>query len=155
MARYYEDLPVGFEFTTPRRTVTEADIVNFAGLSGDFNPLHTDDDFAATTPFGGRIAHGVLVLAMVTGLRQRVGLFEGTLLAFLEIRSWRFKGAVQPGDTITVRCEVTEKRETSRDDRGIVVQKVEAIRGHDIVQEGEFVLLMRRRGGADDGEEDA
>jgi acyl dehydratase len=70
---YFEDVEVGFRFETPCRTVTETDLVNFAGVSGDFNPLHTDEQFAATTIYGGRIAHGALVLALATGLRQRAG----------------------------------------------------------------------------------
>ena len=103
---YFEDVEVGFRFETPSRTVTEADLVAFAGVSGDFNPLHTDRVFAATSIYGERIAHGALVLSLVTGLRQRVGLFDGTLMGLLEIRSWRFVAPVLIGDTIRVASEV-------------------------------------------------
>jgi acyl dehydratase len=146
---FFEDLEVGMRLDSPARTITEADLVNFAGVSGDFNALHTDERFAAGTSFGRRIAHGMLTLAAVTGLRQRMGVFDGTLLAFLEIRSWRFLAPVFPGDTIQAATVVAEKRETSKDDRGIVVQRIE-VRNQDdtVVQEGEFVTMMRRRSAA-------
>lgn len=146
MPLFFDDLSKGIAWETPRRTVSEADVVNFAGLSGDFNPIHTDAVHAADTPFGQRIAHGALVFSMVTGLRQRGGQFDGTLIAFLEVRSWKFKRPVFIGDTIHARSTVAEMRETSRPERGIVVQKVEVFnqRG-DTVQEGEFVTMLRRR----------
>jgi acyl dehydratase len=143
---YFEDVEVGLRFETPRRTVTEADLVAFAGVSGDFNPLHTDAVFAANSIYGERIAHGALVLSLATGLRQRVGLFDGTLMGLLEIRSWRFKAPVLIGDTIRIANEVTELRPTSKPDRGIMVQRVEVIKQDDTVAaEGELVLLLRRR----------
>ncbi len=148
MPLYFEDFQVGQRFTTPARTVTEADIANFAGVSGDYNPIHTDAEFAKTTPFGERIAHGLLVLSMLTGLRQRSGHFEGTLIAWLEIRNYRFLKPVLIGDTVHGETEILEKRETSRPDRGILVQRVRVVnqRG-EVVQEGEFVTLVRRKEG--------
>jgi acyl dehydratase len=107
---YFEDVEVGLRFETLSRTVTEADLVAFAGVSGDFNPLHTDAVYAAGTIYGERIAHGALVLSLATGLRQRTGLFDGTLMGLLEIRSWRFLAPVLVGDTIRVVNEVTELR---------------------------------------------
>lgn len=143
---YFEDVEVGLRFETPRRTVTEADLVAFAGVSGDFNPLHTDAGFAAQTSYGERIAHGALVLSLATGLRQRVGLFDGTLLGLLEIRRWRFAAPVRIGDTIRVRSEVTELRPTSKPDRGVMVQRVEVVNQDDVVvNEGDLVLLVKRR----------
>ncbi len=148
MPLYFEDFQVGERFTTPARTVTEADLVNFAGVSGDYNPIHTDAEFAKTTPFGQRIAHGLLVLAMLTGLRQRTGQFEGTLIAWLEIRSYRFLKPVFIGDTIHGETEILEKRETSKPDRGLLVQRVRVLNQKgEVVQEGEFVTLVRRREG--------
>jgi acyl dehydratase len=148
MPLYFEDFQVGQRFTTPARTVTEADIANFAGVSGDFNPIHTDAEFAKTTPFGERIAHGLLVLSMLTGLRQRSGHFEGTLIAWLEIRNYRFLKPVLIGDTVHGETEILEKRETSRPDRGVLVQRVRVVnqRG-EVVQEGEFVTMVKRREG--------
>lgn len=143
---YFEDVEVGLRFETPQRTVTEADLVAFAGVSGDFNPLHTDAVFAADSIYGERIAHGALVLSLATGLRQRVGLFDGTLMGLLEIRSWRFTAPVLIGDTIRVANEVTELRPTSKPDRGIMVQRVEVTKQDgSVAAEGEFVLLLRRR----------
>lgn len=143
---HFEDVEVGFRFETPSRTVTEADLVAFSGVSGDFNPLHTDERFAARSIYGGRIAHGALVLSITTGLRQRVGLFDGTLMGLLEIRSWRFSAPVRIGDTIRVACEITELRETSKPDRGLMVQRIEVLNQDDtLVSSGEFVMLLRRR----------
>jgi acyl dehydratase len=143
---YFEDVEVGFRFETPSRTVTEADLVAFAGVSGDFNPLHTDAVYAAGTMYGERIAHGALVVSLATGLRQRVGLFDGTLMGLLEIRSWRFDVPVRIGDTIRVVTEVIELRPTSKPDRGVMVQRVEVLNQEDVVvQTGELVALLRRR----------
>jgi acyl dehydratase len=149
MSLYFEDVEVGMRFESPARTITEADLVNFAGVSGDFNPLHTDDAFAATTPYGRRIAHGMLALSVVTGLRQRMGVFDGTILGFLEIRSWRFRAPVFPGDTIRAVTSVAELRETSKPDRGVMIQGIEVLNQDDaLVQDGEFVTLLRRRAAA-------
>lgn len=144
---FYEDVEVGFRYTSPGRTVTEADVVNFAGVSGDFNPLHTDAEYAQSTLFGQRVAHGPLVLTLAAGLRQRTMVFEGTLLGLLEVRSWRFLEPVAIGDTITVETEVIELRETSKPERGVITQRlrVRNQRG-DLVSEGELVALLRRRG---------
>jgi acyl dehydratase len=143
---HFEDVEVGFRFETPSRTVTEADLASFAEVSGDFNPLHTDADFAAATIYGERIAHGALVLSLATGLRQKVGLFDGTLMGLLEIRRWRFRAPVRIGDTIRVRCEVTELRETSEADRGVMVQDVEVLSQADqVVNDGTLVMLLKRR----------
>jgi acyl dehydratase len=143
---HFEDVDVGFRFETPSRTVTEADLASFAKVSGDFNPLHTDANFAAGTIYGERIAHGALVLSVATGLRQKVGLFDGTLIGLLEIRRWRFRAAVRIGDTIRVRCEVTELRETSHADRGVMIQDVEVLNQADqVVNDGTFVMLLKRR----------
>ena len=128
--------------------MTEADLVNFAGVSGDFNPLHTDAEHAAHTLYGQRIAHGALVLALATGLRQRTMLFDGTLLGLLQIRAWRFLKPVAIGDTIGVDVEVTELRETSNPARALMTQRLEVHnqRG-EVVCDGELVALLRRRQG--------
>lgn len=146
MGLYFEDLKIGMRFETPARTITEADLVNFAGVSGDFNPLHTDEEFARTTMFGRRIAHGTLVLSMTAGLRQRTGVFEGTLLALLEIRSWRFLQPVYIADTVRVITEVGDLRETSKPDRGVLVQRIQVLnQGNEVVQQGEIISLIRRK----------
>ena len=146
MPLYFEDVEVGFRFETSRRTVTEADLVAFAGISGDFNPLHTDKVFASESIYGERIAHGALVLSLATGLRQRTGVFDGTLMGLLEIRSWRFAAPVRIGDTIRVVNEIIELRETSKPDRGIMVQRVDVLnQDNAVVESGELVTMLRRR----------
>jgi acyl dehydratase len=138
---------VGDTWISGRRTVTEADIVNFAGISGDFNPLHTDAVFAAGTAFGERVAHGALVLAIATGLRQQMGLFEGTLKALVEIRAWRFVAPVFAGDTLHATTTISAARETTKGDSGLISQRVEVINQRDeVVQHGELVALVRVRG---------
>jgi acyl dehydratase len=137
---------VGESFDTPARTVTEADVVAFAGLSGDFNPLHTDRVFAAATPFGRPVAHRLLVLAMVTGLFGRLGLVDGTAVAMLGIEDWRFRRPVFFGDTVRARVTVTELRPWRRADAGVVVRRFEVFNQHgELVQEGTIPLLVRRR----------
>jgi acyl dehydratase len=141
----FDDARVGMRFETPARTVTEADLVNFSGLSGDYNELHTDAEAMRESQFGERIAHGALILSMVTGLRSRLGIFDGTVIAFAEIRRWRFAAPVLIGDTIHAVNEIVELRETSKPDRGIMVQHVGVLnqRG-DVVQEGEMVTMLKR-----------
>jgi acyl dehydratase len=144
-ALHFEDFEVGAETVTDSRTVTEADVVAFAGLSGDYNPLHVDAEFARSTPFGERIAHGLLGLAIASGLMSRTGAIEGTALAFLGT-DWRFTAPIKLGDTITVRSRVADKRETSHADRGIVRFAVEVVNQHgEVVQTGTHTLLMKRR----------
>jgi acyl dehydratase len=143
---HWEELAVGMRWTTGARTITEADVVAFAGVSGDFNPLHVDAEHAAGTAFGERIAHGALVLAIATGLRQQLGVFHGTLKAWLGVRDWRFVAPVRFGDTVHVVTEVAELRETRDPAAGLVVQRVSIVnqRG-EVVQAGDFVTLMHAR----------
>ncbi len=141
----YEEFELGMTYESPGRTVTEADVMAFAGLSGDFNPLHTNEEFARTTPFGQRIAHGMLTVTMATGMSNQSGLFEGTTIALME-QTIRYKGAVKFGDTIRLRMEVVEKRETSKPDRGIVTVAARVFNQHgELVVDMTWVHLMRRR----------
>ncbi|MCW3028625.1 MAG: MaoC-related acyl dehydratase [Solirubrobacterales bacterium] len=143
---YFEDMTVGSRWVSPRRTITEADVSSFAGLSGDFNPLHVDSVFAEAGPFGARVAHGALVFSIATGLRQQMPIFRGSLRALLELRSWRFLAPVRLGDTVAVITSVVSTRETSRPDQGIVVQQLDVVnqRGES-VQTGEMVSLIACR----------
>lgn len=143
----YEQFEIGAVYRSPARTVTEADVVHFAGLSGDFNPLHTDAVFAAATPFGERIAHGMLVAAMATGMANWTGIFEGTTLALME-QVIQYKGPVRFGDTVHLALTVAEKKETSKTDRGIVFFDTEVLnQDGQTVQSGRWTLMMRREGG--------
>src|SRR4030043_2092813 len=87
---WFEEFEVGQQIITPGRTITESDIVSFAGLSGDYNQIHTDLEYAGATPFGQRVAHGLLGLAVASGLANRTGILEGTVIAFREINNWKF-----------------------------------------------------------------
>jgi acyl dehydratase len=144
-ARYYEGLNSGDNWVSPRRTITEADIVMFAAMTGDHNPIHTDEEFAKTTIFGGRILHGPAGFAIATGLESRLGIKEGTAIAFLGM-TWDLKGPIKIGDTIRVEQKVTGKRETKKPGQGIVFFHVALVNQRDeIVQEGEWKILMIRK----------
>lgn len=140
----FDEFEIGTKYISQGRTVTEADVVAFAGLSGDFNPLHIDAEFGKTTPFGQRIAHGMLVVAMATGMAQWTGVFEGTTIALIE-QVIRYKGAVKFGDTIHLELEVLEMKETSKPDRGVVrfAARVRNQQG-EVVVDAEWVTLMKR-----------
>src|SRR5881275_2785971 len=141
---YFDDVEVGQEWESPGRTVTESDIVNFAGLSGDFNPIHIDHEFARGTPFRRPIAHGLLVFSVASGL----GLFAPPMrtLAFLSIREWHFREPVFIGDTIHVRSEVVEKETRARGRRGVITWKRQLINQEEkIVQEGVTLTLVEGR----------
>jgi acyl dehydratase len=145
MHLYFDDVAIGDEWESLGRTVTEADIVNFAGLSGDFNPIHIDHEFARTTLFRKPIAHGLLVWSMGSGL----GLFAPPMrtLAFMSIREWIFDGPVFVGDTIRVHSKVLEKETRSRGRRGAITWGRE-IRNQDgkVVQHGVTLTLVEGRG---------
>jgi 3-hydroxybutyryl-CoA dehydratase len=141
---YLEDVSVGDVFTTLARTITETDIVQFAQLSGDFNPLHMDHEWARRGPFGRPIAHGMLSLAVSSGLPSRLD--QLVLLAYLE-ETRKFKGPVFPGDTIRCVYTVTEViPSSSKPDRGVVKLDVRLDNQRsESVQVGEDVLLVQRR----------
>ena len=143
---YFEEFEIGQKITTPARTVTEADVVAFAGLSGDYNPLHTNEEFAKTTPYGQRIAHGMLVVSIATGLADRQGFIDGTALAFREL-SWKFSSPVFIGDTIHMVAEVVELKPMPRLGGGLVVLKAAMLNQNGKpVQKGEWRVLMKSRG---------
>src|SRR5712692_10826617 len=136
MASYYfEDFQVDAVFETRGRTVTEADIVNFAGLSGDFIELHTNEEYARQTPFGRRIAHGALVFSISTGLTTQMNLVNDTVLAFYGIDKLRFTNPVFAGDTVRVTKRVTELR-AKDEGRGVVTFETSVIN-----QSGEPVIV--------------
>ena len=142
--RYFDDIQVGEEYESPGRTVTEADIVLFAGLSGDYNVLHTDAEFMKQSIFGERIAHGLLGLAIQSGLFSRAGIPYATL-GFGALR-WKFKGPIKIGDTIRVRAKVTDKKNGDQADRGVVTVERQILNQRDeVVQEGETELVVERR----------
>lgn len=121
MGKYYEDLTIGEKYVSSGRNVTEADIVHFAGLSGDYNPLHTDETFAEHSQFGQRIAHGALTFSIMTGLWDQLGIIRETVVAFYGVNTMRFIKPIYIGTTIHVVIEILEKRD--RGDNGIVVMR--------------------------------
>lgn len=135
---YLDDFGIGMVFETPRRTVTETDVVNFAALSGDYNPLHTDEEFAKKARFGRRIAHGVLTLAILTGLWDRIGFISGSVEAFYGIENLKFTKPVFFGDTIYGVIKVIDKQE--RDTSGMVTFSNEVIN-----QKNESVLVCNTK----------
>ena len=145
MPIFFEDMALGQIYTSPRRTITETDIVQFAGLTGDYNPLHTDEIFAAASGFGQRIAHGPMLVGMSFGLLSRVGLLDGTALALLEI-TWTFQAAVKAGDTLHVRATVADAQPTRKFDRGVVQLAIEVIDQIErTVQTGRAKVLVKMR----------
>ncbi|WP_326541001.1 MaoC/PaaZ C-terminal domain-containing protein [Pseudorhodoferax sp.] len=139
-------LQVGHSFRSPGRTITEADIVAFAGLSGDFNRLHVDAEYARTTPFGQRIAHGLLVLSVLSGLTTQSSGYralEPHVVALVDL-ACRFPKPTFVGDTIAVQVTVVERRAAARPGRSEVTFRREAVnqRGEVVVQ-ADFRMLVR------------
>ena len=145
---YYEDFEVGMTLRTPARTITSTDIVNFACLTGDFNEVHTNYEYAKSTPFGEVIAHGPMIYGVAGGLQYASGINDGTLLALLGIDKWRITAPVKHGDTIHMEQTVLSKRMTSKPGRGIVTLKREIKNQHGaVVQEMEATIMYRCREG--------
>jgi acyl dehydratase len=148
---YFDDVEVGQQWQSLGRTITETDVVNFAGLSGDFNPIHLDHQFARSTPFRRPIAHGLLVFSIASGL----GLYSPPMrtLAILSIRDWSFKAPVFFGDTIHVVSKVLHKEVRARGRRGeITWQRQIFNQDNKTIMEGTTLTLVEgraSRGGAE------
>ena len=143
---FWEDWELGKSFISSARTVTETDIVMFAGISGDYNPLHINDEHCKKTQFGTRIAHGPLVYAIAAGLLFQLHLYDDTLIAFLGFENLRFTKPVKIGDTIHAKVTVTELTETSKADRGVMKRLLQVINQNgDVVQEGVQAFLLHKR----------
>ena len=143
--KYFEELEIGREFTTRSRTVTETDIVYYAGLSWDHNPEHTDVEFAKGTVFKERVAHMLLSLVFTNGLSASTGFLRGTARGFLGM-SWRTLGVCRIGDTLHVKERISEKENSSRPGVGVVRITIEVInqRG-EMVSRGERTMLVAHR----------
>lgn len=145
MGLRFEEFWPGREFDCGEREVGDADIRAFAELSGDRNPLHLDDAYARDTPFGGRVAHGALGIALATGLMAQTGLTAGTLVALLGI-DWKFVAPIRPGDRLRLKLRVSAQRELPGRDRGVVTFAAELTnQTATLVQRGEIVELIRTR----------
>ena len=130
--KYFEDFNVGDIIETSGRTVRETDIVLFAGLSGDYNPLHTNEEWAKNSQFGVCIAHGILTLAITSGLIVQSRVFEGTSLGLLGTTE-KYTAPVKPGDTIYVEIEVMSKNESTKGGKGVIEFKCRTINQDGIV----------------------
>ncbi len=143
--KYLEDFEIGKEYVSPGRTITEADVVNFAGLSGDYNPIHTDEEFAKKGMFGTRIAHGALGFAISTGLSNQMGIYEGTAIAFMEC-TVKYCAPLKIGDTIRVIIIPTEARHSSKPGRGILKQNLKLVNQEGLtIMESDQVIMMKSR----------
>lgn len=146
MGLYYDDLSIGQSWTTAARTVTEHDLSVFAGLTGDYHPLHTDAEYSRKSPFGERIAHGFLVASLAAGLGFRLQITEGTIVANLGT-SWRFHNPVKIGDTIHVLIRVSEMRlSKSNPAQGVVVRTYDVRnQREEPCAMGEVTVMFKRR----------
>lgn len=142
--RFYEDFEIGERFVSDFRLVSADDVVRFADLTGDRNPIHSDPAFAARSEFGRLVAHGLLILSYLGGFFDET--FDGTAVAFLGIESWRFVKPVFVGDFVRAEMTIGEKRLTRTPGRGILMRDIELFsqRG-EIVQQGRLSLLIRTR----------
>ncbi|MBN1286620.1 MAG: dehydratase [Anaerolineae bacterium] len=143
---YFEDFEIGQKIISRGRTITEAEIANFAGVSGDFNPMHTDAEYMEGHMLGRRVAHGLLGLAVASGLAYQIGIIDGTVLAFREVDDWKFSLPVYIGDTIHVEMEVTELQPMARLGGGNVSLKMRVLnQAGKMCQRGVLKLLIASR----------
>ena len=142
---YLEDFEIGKEYESLGRTVTEADVVNFAGVSGDFNPLHMDEEFAKQNMFGRRVAHGALGFIISNGLENQMGIFEGTTIAFMEC-TIKYTAPLIIGDTVHVVLIPTETRHSSKPGKGILKADLKLVNQEgQVIMESSRVLMMKSR----------
>ena len=140
---YFEEFSVGQKVVTVGRTLSESNIFDFAGLTGDYNQMHTDAEFARGTPFGQRIAHGLLGLSIGIGLLMRTGVLEGTVLAFREINEWKFVKPIFIGDTLHAQFEVTDVKALPRIGAGAINAAVQVLnQNNEVCQRGSLNLLV-------------
>jgi acyl dehydratase len=144
--KYFDELVEGKEFMTPTRTITESDVVMFAAMTGDYNEIHTSKEFMKTSQFGKRLVHGLLGLSVSHGLLFRLGLLDGTGIAFLGIESWKFEAPLFFGDTIHVKVKIAETRVSkSKPDRGIVKFFLQIIKQDGTVAQSGYKTIMMKR----------
>ncbi len=140
---YFEEFEEGAELVTPARTITETDIQLFAGLTGDYNQLHTDTEFCKETIFGQRVAHGLLGLSIASGLGTRLGFIEGTAVALREM-TWKFTGPIFIGDTIHLKVKVAHKKAMPRLGMGMVTFDISVVNQKDeTLQKGQWKALIQ------------
>jgi 3-hydroxybutyryl-CoA dehydratase len=143
---WFEEFEVGQQIITPGRTLSESDIVSFAGLSGDYNQIHTDGEFARKTPFGQRVAHGLLGLSIASGLAMRTGVLEGTVIAFREINNWKFINPMFINDTIHAELNILETKPIPRIGGGSLIIEILVKNQHEeTTMKGTWTVLVSNR----------
>ena len=143
MGLYFEEFYVGQKMVTEKRTVSEEDIMAFARLTGDDNRIHTDPEFSKTTQFGRQIAHGLLGLSIASGLAWQTGILDGTVIAFREVKEWKFVKPVFIGDSIYVELETIETKALPRIGAGSVTITLEVKNQNDeVCHRGSWTVLM-------------
>ena len=143
MGFYFEEFSVGQKIVTKTRTISEADIMDFARISGDDNRIHTDAEFSKTMPFGKQIAHGLLGLSIASGLAWQTGMMDGTVIAFREVQEWKFVKPVFIGDTIRAELNTTETKALPRIGGGSVTIAIEVKNQNDeVCHRGTWVVLI-------------
>lgn len=144
--RYFEDFAVGEHFTSSGRTVTETDLTLFNMISGDWNPIHADAEFAASTRFGQRIVHGAFGVALLTGFMHQMGIFDGTAVAMLSLKEWGFKAPILIGQTLRLHMTITELDPGQSARLGRLGRHLQLRDQHgQVVQEGHSDLLILKR----------
>lgn len=148
----FDQYEVGMRFRTAGRTITETDVVNFAGISGDYNGIHTDEHYAKTSPYETRIAHGMLGAAIASGLANRLGIFERTVIA-LRFQSMQYKRPIHIGDTVEMELLVVEVKGNRRGSRGTVIFETRLVNQDDkLVILGRWDLLIKGSAALDDAD---
>lgn len=143
---FFEEFEAGQKLVTAARTVTETDIVMFAGMTGDFNQIHVDAEYSKTTPFGARVAHGLLGLSLASGLLVQTGMMEGTIMAFREINEWKFIKPIFIGDTVHVETEVTGTKALPRIGGGSIQLVLDLKNQHgETLMKGSWTALILSR----------
>ena len=143
--RFYEEFKIGDKFFSEQQIIADLDIAKFAELSGDYNPIHVDEEFARTTLYGERIAHGLLGLSVVSGLAAKLGFAEKTTVAFRGLE-WKFRKPILIGDNVSAVFEVIEKRSVPIEGAGLIIfQVLVSNQEKSIVQKGKWSLIIKKR----------
>ena len=142
---YLEEFEIGKVYVSQGRTITEADVATFAGVSGDFNVLHTNDEYAKKGPFKERVAHGMLGASIMTGLSNMIGIFDGTTVAFLEL-TIRYKNPLRIGDTVHLELEPVEVKRSSKPGRGVVNFEASLVNQDGLlITESPWAIMMKAK----------
>ena len=141
---FFEEFKIGDKFFSEQQSIADLDIAKFAELSGDYNPIHVDEEFARTTLYGERIAHGLLGLSVVSGLAAKLGFAEKTTVAFRGLE-WKFRKPILIGDSVSAVFEVIEKRSVPIEGAGLIIfQVLVSNQEKSIVQKGKWSLIIKK-----------